>query len=97
MLKSVGLTPKGFNKILRYESIYYGQKALLYGLPVSILISLLMYNSVSNSFRFELILPWKSIITCITGVFAITFATMIHAGRKMKNDNIADVLKQEYL
>ena len=97
MLKSVGLTPKGFNKILRYESIFYGLKALLYGLPVSILISLLMYNSVLNSFRFELILPWKSIITCITGVFAITFATMIHAGRKMKNDNIADVLKQEYL
>ena len=28
MLKSVGMTPKGFNKMIHYESIFYGVKAL---------------------------------------------------------------------
>ena len=97
MLKSVGLTPGGFNKVLRYESIFYGLKALLYGLPFSIVISLLMYNAVGHSFEFQFVLPWNSILICIIGVFLITFATMIHAGRKMKNENIVDTLKQENL
>ncbi len=97
MLKSVGLTPGGLNKVLRYESIFYGLKALLYGLPFSIAISLLMYNAVGHSFEFQFVLPWNSIIISIIGVFLITFATMIHAGRKMKHDNIADTLKQENL
>jgi len=97
MLKSVGLTPGGFNKVLRYESIFYGLKALLYGLPFSIVISLLMYNAVGHSFEFQFVLPWNSILICIIGVFLITFITMIHAGRKMKHDNIADTLKQENL
>src|SRR5690625_6887960 len=38
MLKSVGMTPKGFNKMMNYESIFYGIKALLYGLPFSIIL-----------------------------------------------------------
>lgn len=97
MLKSVGLTPKGFNKMINYESIFYGLKALLYGLPISILISIALYNSFGNAFSFQFMLPWKSIIVCIVGVFLITFLTMIHASRKLKNDNIVDTLKEENL
>ena len=36
MLKSVGLTPGGFLRMLRYESLFYGLTALLYGLPIGI-------------------------------------------------------------
>jgi putative ABC transport system permease protein len=97
MLKSVGMTPAGFSKMMRYESIFYGLKALLYGLPVSAAISLSMYNSFGNVFSFQFTLPWKSILICIIGVFLITFMTMIHAGRKLKNDNIVDSLKEENL
>ena len=97
MLKSVGLTPEGFNKIIRYESLFYGLKALLYGLPVGILISILMYNSFSGMFGFMLVLPWKEIIYCIAGVLAIVFITMTHAGSKLKKENIIDALKEENL
>ncbi|HHY82817.1 MAG TPA: FtsX-like permease family protein [Clostridiales bacterium] len=97
MLKSVGLTPEGFSKMMRYESIFYGLKALLYGLPVSILVSFLMHRSFGSAFDFGFRLPWNSILYCIIGVFLITFITMVHAGRKLKNDNIADTLKAENL
>ncbi|MFY9504377.1 MAG: ABC transporter permease, partial [Dethiobacteria bacterium] len=97
MLKSVGLTPRGFNRMLNYESIFYGLKALLYGLPVSILISMWMYNSFGNMFEFAFFLPWEEILICVAGVFGIVFITMMQAGAKLKHDNIIDALKEENL
>ncbi|HHX88004.1 MAG TPA: ABC transporter permease, partial [Firmicutes bacterium] len=97
MLKSVGLTPEGFNRMINYESIFYGLKALLYGLPVSILISMWMYNGFGNMFEFAFFLPWEEILVCVAGVFVIVFITMLHAGSKLKHDNIIEALKQENL
>ncbi|EEG76039.1 ABC transporter permease [Dethiobacter alkaliphilus] len=95
MLKSVGLTPKGFNRMINYESIFYGLKALMYGLPISIAISVLIYNSFSNMFGFAFVLPWREIAYCIIGVFIIVFLTMMHASLKLKSENIIDALKAE--
>jgi len=97
MLKSMGLTPEGFNKMINYESIFYGLKALLYGLPAGILVSIWMYKSFGYMFRFAFFLPWKEILVCIAGVFIIVFATMLHAGSRLKRDNIIDALKEENL
>ena len=97
MLKSVGLTPHGFNRMINYESIFYGLHALLYGLPVSILITLGMYNGFGNVLEFAFFLPVKEILICIAGVFVIVFMTMLHAGSKLKRDNIIDALKEENL
>jgi len=97
MLKSVGLTPRGFNRMLNYESIFYGLKALLYGLPVGILISVWMYNAFGNMFEFAFALPGKEIFICVAGVFGIVFMTMMQAGAKLKHDNIIDALKEENL
>jgi putative ABC transport system permease protein len=97
MLKSVGLTPSGFNMMINYESIFYGLKSLLYGLPVSILISIWMYRSIGDIFQFAFILPWKEMLICIAGVFVIVFITMMHASSKLKKENIIDALKEENL
>ena len=45
MLKSVGMTSKGFNKMLNFECVFYGVKGLLYGLPASILVTYLIYRT----------------------------------------------------
>jgi putative ABC transport system permease protein len=42
-------------------------------------------------------LPWKEILICIAGVFIIVFVTMLHAGSRLKRDNIIDALKEENL
>ena len=97
MLKSVGLTPKGFNRMINYESIFYGMKALLYGLPVSALIALWLHHGFGNMLVFTFFLPWKEILICIAGVFVIVFMTMLHAGSRLKRDNIIDALKEENL
>lgn len=93
MLRSVGLTPQGFKRMIRYESLFYGLKSLMYGLPVGIIISVLLYNSFANMFRFKLVLPWNAIFYCIIGVFSIVALTMRYSVRKFKSENIIDAIR----
>jgi len=95
ILRSCGLTPKGFTKMLIYESIFYGLKALMYALPVSFLIMLLIYNTIQEVTTFLFIIPYKEILIAIIFVFLITFITMIYSTRKIKKENIIDAIRDE--
>jgi putative ABC transport system permease protein len=95
MLKSVGMTPKGFNKMMNYESIFYGIKSLLYGLPISVVVMYLIHKSLMNSFSYQFVLPWISIIYVIVAVFVIVTSAMLYSSSKVKKENIIDALKQE--
>lgn len=95
MLKSVGMTPKGFNKMINYESIFYGVKSLLFGLPLSIGVMYLIYNSMMDSFDYPFVMPWLSIVYVIIGVFVIVGVAMLYSSSKVKKENIIDALKQE--
>jgi putative ABC transport system permease protein len=95
MLKSVGMTPKGFNKMINYESIFYGIKSMLYGLPISIIVMYLIYRSMMNSFSYGFDLPWINIIYVVVAVFVIVSSAMLYSSAKVKKENIIDALKQE--
>ncbi|TRZ35609.1 ABC transporter permease [Niallia circulans] len=95
MLRSVGMTPKGFNKMLQYESMFYGLKALLYGLPLSIAVMVLLYFSIRQTFEYGFALPWMSILFSIIAIFIIVGLAMMYATVKIKKENIIDGLKQE--
>lgn len=95
VLRSVGLSPKGFSKMIRFESLFYGMKALLWGLPISFVVVLLFNRAFSNLGTQALLIPWKSIVICIFAVFVITFLTMVYATRKIKKENIIDTIREE--
>ena len=95
MLKSVGMTPKSFNKMINYESWFYGIKGLLYGLPISFGMMYLIYRVLRDSFDIQFAVPWGSVIVTIIAVFAIVRSTMIYATSKIKKENIIDALKME--
>ncbi len=97
MLKSVGLTPGGFQRMLRYESLFYGLTALLYGLPLGIALSAVIYFQFGGVSKFAFTLPWWAIVACVLGILAIVFATMMVSGAMIRNDNIVDTLKEENL
>ena len=97
MLKSVGLTPGGFRRMLRYESLFYGLTALLYGLPLGIALSVFIYYQFDGVSTFAFSLSWGAILACIAGVLAIVFATMMISGAMIRNDNIVDTIKEENL
>lgn len=95
VLKSVGLTPGGFQRMLRYESLFYGLTALLYGLPLGIAVSVIIYYQFGGVSTFAFSLPWGAIAACVLGILAIVFVTMMISGAMIRNDNIVDTIKEE--
>ena len=97
MLKSVGMTQKGFSRMMNYECLLYGSKALLLGLPVSCGITYLIYRAVTTAYETSFHLPWAAIGIAVLSVFLVVFATMMYAMSKVKKDNPIDALKNENL
>ena len=95
MLKSVGMTQKGFRRMMNYECLLYGSKALLLGLPVSCGITYLIYRAVTTAYETSFHLPWAAIGIAVLSVFLVVFATMMYAMSKVKKDNPIDALKNE--
>ena len=95
MLKSVGMTQHGFNKMLNFECIFYGLKALLYGLPVSVGITYLIYKSVNRGVEMPFYLPVPSMVISSLSVFLVVFVSMLYSMSKIRNENILDALKSE--
>lgn len=95
MLKSVGMSNKELNRMMNFECILYGSRALFYGLPVSALITWFIYRIVSDGYTAGFYLPWNAIGIAVGSVFLVVFATMMYAMRKIKADNPIDALKNE--
>lgn len=96
MLKSVGVTPKGFNRMLRFESLFYGLKALIFGLPLGLLCSYLMQQIlVSGSFDIAFYPDWRVYLGVTLAVFLIVGMSMWYATSKVKKDTIVETLKTE--
>lgn len=95
MLRSIGLTPKGFNRILFFESLLFGLKSLFYGIPVSIGINALISTSMNNVFTSNMIISWKTLLITIIAVFIIVIISMNYASKKIKKENILEALREE--
>ena len=98
MLRSVGMSDRDFNKMMRFECVLYGSQTMLFGLPLSLLLSYLIYLGMNwgtiegnNIFIF----PWNSMIISVVGVFLIVFITMLYTTGKIRRENIIDALRDE--
>jgi len=97
MLKSVGMTQKDFNKMMNFECVLYGSKALLLGIPVSCGIAYLIFRSIMSGYETAFRLPWLAIGIAALSVFLVVGVTMLYSMRKIKKDNPIDALKNENL
>lgn len=94
MLKSVGTTPKGFSKMVSLESVFYALKAVIFGVPISVLISVVLNKMLGESsipYHFDI----KLYLSVIIVVFVLILITMIYSVRKLKSDNIIEALKED--
>ena len=97
MLKSVGMPRKGFNRMMNYECVLYGTRALLLGLPVSCVVTWLTWGSISYGMETDFRLPWEAMGVAVLGVFLVVGISMIYAMQKIHKDNPIDALKNENL
>lgn len=97
MLKTVGMTRKGFKKMLNFECLLYGCKALLYGLPVALFFAWLINQSINFGVTLDFTLPWRAIGISVFCVFFVVFVSMLFSMAKINKDNPIDALKNENL
>lgn len=95
MLKSIGMTEQGFGKMLYFECLMYGSKALLYGIPVSMLISLWIAKAINDIQVLVLDIPWTAILISVLSVYFIVFVTMIYSKKKLQKLNLLECIKEE--
>ncbi len=95
IIKSIGVTPSGFNKMIYLESFLYGALALLLGIPIGILLTILMNTILGDVISFGLVLPYSAILICIVAIFIITFIASYIPMRKINKENIIDNIRQD--
>lgn len=95
MLKSIGITPSKFKKMIIYETLFYGIKAVIYGVPLGIVCMFIMNMMFGRSFGFAFQISWLHILGIILGVFFILMIAMWYAIAKIRKDNIVETIRNE--
>lgn len=96
MLRSVGMSDRDFNKMMRFECALYGLRTLSFGLPISGLLSWLIFKGlVAGGADIDFKFPWASIGISMLGVFFVIFITMLYTVSKIKKENIIDALRDD--
>lgn len=95
MLKSIGMTKKEFNRMIRLESIFYGMKSLLIGLPIGIIISYFICKAFSTEITMAYVLPFKAIIISIIFVALVIGIIMRYSMSKINKQNIIETIRND--
>lgn len=95
MLRSVGMTQKGFQQMMHYECLLYGGKALLWGLPAAFGVTYLIHLAINRGYETAFQLPWGAVAIAVCSVFLVVFVTMVYAMKKIRRENPIDALRNE--
>lgn len=97
MLQSVGMTAREMRRMLGFECILYGTRALILGIPVSIFLSYLIFDAIAQGYPLPFQVPWIPLGIACLSVFLVVFATMAYAARKVGKQQLVEALKNENL
>ena len=95
MVKSVGMGPRAFDRMIRTESLFYGLKAVLWGLIGSFAALTAMYLILNRSFTISYFIPWLQILIGVAAIFLLVGVTMTYAVHKIRRDSIVEDLRLE--
>lgn len=95
MLKSIGMTKKEFNRMIRLESIFYGLKSLIIGIPIGTILSYGIYTVFRNNMEMEYVLPYKSIVISIVFVAVIIGIIMKYSMSKINKQNVIETIRND--
>lgn len=97
MLRSIGMTDRGLLRMMNYECILYGTRALAFGLPVSAGVTVLIWLAIHQGYETGFRLLWEPMGIAVCLVYAVVFASMLYAMQKLRSSNTIDELKNENL
>lgn len=95
MLRSVGMSERGFQRMLDYECLIYGCRSLAIGLPISFIISFFIHHVINQMVQVDYFIPYVSVLLAIAMVFVVVFITMLYTTRKIRRNNVIEELRIE--
>lgn len=95
MLRSIGFRERDLWKMLCYECLTYGTKALLWGLPLGLIANMGIQKFAADIATISYAFPLSATASAVISVFIIVFATMFYAGSKLRKDNPIEAIRQE--
>lgn len=95
-LKSIGMTTKEFNRMIRLESLMYGIKSLIIGIPLGVLGVFAIFSAFSKgSVPMNFVFPWKAILISIAVVFVAVWLIMKYSISKVNKQNIIETIRND--
>lgn len=95
-LKSIGMTKKEFNRMIRLESLMYGIKSLLIGIPLGVLGVFAIFSAFSKgNVPISFVFPWKAILISIAAVFIVVWLIMKYSISKVNKQNIIETIRND--
>lgn len=95
MLKSIGMTAKEFNRMIRLETIFIGIKSLLFSVPVGIVLSYVIYNAMDVSENLKFVVPVKAIVIAVISVFLLIACIMRFSMGRISKQNVIETIRNE--
>ncbi len=95
MLRSVGMTGREFRRMIRLETLFYGGKALLLGIPAGLLLSVGFHRALSQGIETAFYLPWAGILISVAAVFLLLALIMGYSMSRLNRKNIIEAVRSE--
>lgn len=95
MLKSIGMTGKEFNHMIRLEGLLYTGRALIIGIPLGLLISYAFYLAFAESIDFGYLVPWSAIAISIIVAALLIWSIMHYSVKQVEKQNIIETIRSE--
>ena len=95
MLKSIGMTKREFNRMIRLESLFYGVKSLIIGIPLGLLAGLGIFKAFSINLATDFVVPYTAIAISIVFVFAVVWLIMRFSISKVQKQNIIETIRND--
>ena len=81
--------------MIRLESIFICLKSLLFGLPIGLLLSFIIYKLLGQSEGLKFSLPIKSILIVCLFVFILIYLLMKYSINKINKQNTIETIRNE--
>lgn len=95
MLRSVGMTDHEFSRMIRLETVFMGTKALLFGIPIGLILSFLMYAILEMEDHVPFRPPYLAILAAVVSVFLLIAGIMRYSMSKIGRQNTIETIRNE--
>lgn len=95
MLRSVGMKRLQMYRMMAYECLLYGSRALLWGLPLGVLFAYVSHRYTSSNTGFAV--PWGYMAIAAGCVFLVVAVSMAYAVAKLRKDSPIEAIRMDNL